>query len=389
MKIKEITEGQTPKKRTRYYEEGKKDIRYRGPLSYRAFKIFGWLCIAIGQVVVLLNLDVQLEPVMEESLRNPIAILTSISKLSVPFLLIANFSLILNASEGYHRQLIRHLLSCLGLAALAVFFYRRYVLGIGSLVFVNREETEQVIEGLFNVFSGSGYIAFNLFVDLFLCSLLMFFLNYRPKHVFTGKRLGVFRAFSLFPILYEAASIVLKFLAVEKKITLPFLVFPFLTVKPPIMFIVFLIMALFIKKRERRFIRNDRTHEDYQEFLQTNRNSLHFSGFAAVLLLIAGIVDLLLVVAFFFMMFFKDPESVKDSATILSRTSALGIGQSISLIILSPLMLLYSYNRTHKHRAFDTLIPIGGIALVILVYIEGLFRFILNIPNIISYFTNG
>ena len=25
------------------------DIRYRGPLSYRSFKILGWICIALSQ----------------------------------------------------------------------------------------------------------------------------------------------------------------------------------------------------------------------------------------------------------------------------------------------------------------------------------------------------
>ena len=374
------------KKRVRYYEEGREDMHYRGPLSYRAFKILGWLCIALAQVVVLLNINMSMDPSSKEMFETPAMIMKSVSQLSVPFFLIANFSIILNATEGYHRQLIRNLLISLAIAAFSILVYRRYILGIGRMFFPSNTEAEQFIEWLLNMTNETGYLSFNLFIDLFLCSLLMFFLNYRPKHVFTGKKLGLFRACSLFPILYELASIILKYLAIEQKITIPVLVFPFLTVKPPIMFLVFVIMALFIKKRERRFIRNDRTHEEYQVFLQTNRNSFHFSGFAAILLLIAGIVDILSIIIFGIIVIMKDPEMIKNATGVAQRASALGLGQSAMLIFMSPLMLLFSYNRTHENRVPDTLIPIAGVVLVVLIYIEGLFEFILSLPDIIGYF---
>ena len=374
------------KKRVRYYEEGREDMHYRGPLSYRAFKILGWLCIALAQVVVLLNINMSMDPSSKEMFETPAMIMKSVSQLSVPFFLIANFSIILNATEGYHRQLIRNLLISLAIAAFSILVYRRYILGIGRMFFPSNTEAEQFIEWLLNMTNETGYLSFNLFIDLFLCSLLMFFLNYRPKHVFTGKKLGLFRACSLFPILYELASIILKYLAIEQKITIPVLVFPFLTVKPPIMFLVFVIMALFIKKRERRFIRNDRTHEEYQVFLQTNRNSFHFSGFAAILLLIAGIVDILSIIIFGIIVIMKDPEMIKNATGVAQRASALGLGQSAMLIFMSPLMLLFSYNRTHENRVPDTLIPIAGVVLVVLIYIEGLFEFILFLPDIIGYF---
>ena len=47
---------------------------------------------------------------------------------------------------------------------------------------------------------------------------------------------------------------------------------------------MFLILALHIKTRERRFCRHGRTHEEYLQFLKTNRNSLHFSIFLAVVM---------------------------------------------------------------------------------------------------------
>ena len=43
---------------------------------------------------------------------------------------------------------------------------------------------------------------------------------------------------------------------------------------------LFVVLAVFIKTRELRFRRRGGTHEEYQQFLLTNRNSLHFSAFA-------------------------------------------------------------------------------------------------------------
>ena len=58
------------KKQRKYDTES--DIRYRGPLSYRTFKILGWLCIALSQVAVLLTMEARLDPGMADALRKAI-----------------------------------------------------------------------------------------------------------------------------------------------------------------------------------------------------------------------------------------------------------------------------------------------------------------------------
>ena len=372
------------KEKKRIYTEGREDIRYRGPLSYRAFKILGWLCIVLSQVVVLMRLDVRLDPSMSEVFKAPIDILSAVSKMSVPLLLIANFSLILNASEGYHRQLIRYFLTLSGVAVLSIFLYERYLVGSVSVILGSREMGESAIQLLFRMTVPSGFIAYNLFIDLFLCALLMFFMHYRPKHVFKGKSIVVFRLFSLVPILYEVASLVLKILSVRGKIALPMIVNPFLTVKPPVTFLVFIILVLYIKNRERRFLKHDRSYEDYQIFLETNRNSFHFSRFAAVVLALAGFFDLICTVAGGTVIVLREPELMENMTEVIRRLNAVGISQSLNLLILSPIMLLYSYTRRHKHRFLDSFIPIVGIALIVLVYIEGLYQFIYYLPQIIG-----
>ena len=368
----------------RIYTEGREDIRYRGPLSYRALRILGWICIVIGQVLVWMNLKVRLDPEATEVLKSPSGILTAISGLSVPLLLIANFALILNAGERYRGQLIRYFLISGGIALLAVFLYERYLVGSAAVLLGSREMAEASIELLVRRSVPSGFIAFNLFIDLFLCALLMFFMYYRPKHVFTGEKLSVFRMFSLIPVLYEVFSLVLKVLSIEGKITLPMIAFPFLTVKPPVTFLVFLILVLYIKNRERRFLRHGRSLEEYQEFLQTNRNSFQFSRFAAVVLALAGLFDMLCVAAGLAAIRAGDPEAAKDTAEAMERLHSLGIGRSYGLLILSPVMLLFSYTKTHKHRIVDILIPLAGAAVIVWIYIMAFFRFLSVLPRILD-----
>ncbi len=371
------------KKQRKYDTES--DIRYRGPLSYRTFKILGWLCIALSQVAVLLTMEARLDPGMADALRTPTMVLKLLSNLALPFLLIANFALILNAGEGYGKQLARFGGIALAVVAGSVALFQRYIVGSVAVFMESRQEAVAFLSDMFHMPSGAGYLSYNLFIDLFLCTLLMFFLNYRPKRLFNGKLLGVFRAFAVFPIAYEIASITLKILAVEGKVALPLIVFPFLTVKPPMTFLVFVVLAFFIKNRERVFRKNGRTHADYQAFLKTNRNSLQFSSFTAIILAAAGILD---IVAFFVVSAILSqhtPEGAELAEDFyLSHLNALGLGDSVLLLLLSPLMLLFSYTRTHRNKMPDTLIPFAGVVLIALVYIEGGYQFLLMVPDLLA-----
>jgi len=186
-------------------------------------------------------------------------------------------------------------------------------------------------------------------------------------------------------VVYEIESITLKILAVEGKVALPLIVFPLLTVKPPMTFLVFVVLAFFIKNRERIFRKSGKTHEDYQAFLKTNRNSLQFSRFTAIILAAAGILD---IVAFFVVSAILSqhtPEGAELAEDFyLSHLNALGLGDSVLLLLLSPLMLLFSYTRTHRNKMPDTLIPFAGVVLIALVYIEGGYQFLLMVPDLLA-----
>ena len=357
------------------------DIRYRGPLSYVGFQVLGWLCIVLSVYAVMLVLSVKVNPQLLESYTTPILILGFASTMSLPFLLIANFARILNNSEGYKKQLIRNGGAALALALIPATLFSRYVIGLITKFVSDPENVVSVLNDFFRAAEKNGFIAFNLFMDLFLCTLFMFFLTAQPKRVFIGNKRYIFRAFSILPLAYEVTAIVLKGQAAAGNITMPIWTFPLLTVKPPMAFLVFVILALYIKRRELLFRRHGKTHEDYQAFLQTNRNSLHFSVFLAVVMVIAAILD-------YFIMYFLsanaapsvealETASLEKAMEYAKVAQAMGFGNAcIPLLLASPFVLLFSYTRLPKSKIVSLLIPLAGIVLILLLLLEGTYQLV-------------
>lgn len=358
----------------------KNDIKYRGPLSYREFKILGWLCIVLTQVIVMMNLGVKVNSAVGEHLSGLIPTIQSISEMALPLLLISNFAIILDNRDNYKKQLITNGLLMLSLFLLFALVFYHFTIGSlaalsdGSVNFLDLART------FFRAYSPNGFFCFNIYVDLFLCTLFMFFLNYRPSRFFQGKKIIIFRLFAILPVLYEIASILLKWYSTGGLITLPFIVFPLLTVKPPMTFLVFMVLAAFVKKRESRFIRQGGTHEQYQVFLQTNRNSLSFGIFAAVILLLAGLLDLVLAIAIPISQSIAVEEMDAVLIAVLTRVLAVGVGGSVDLIFLAPFMLLFSYTRKRAVPIVDTLVPVLAIVLVLLVYLQGFYQIMHVLP---------
>lgn len=346
------------------------DMKYRGPLSVRWFRVIGWLCLILQQISHVLKIYDSVTH-QADPFRLTVALIFGFAgSLAVPFFIIANFSEVLAEKNAYKKLLIKY--GALSLvAALAFFyFYEHILLGVFSTMGAH-QKGEKFISSLLPSVSGSGYFAFNLFIDLLLCVTFLFFLEHKPKKVFVGKMLIVFRLFALLPFLYEAASIVLKLLASGGRIDLPSYIYPFLTTKPPMTFVVFIVLAVFFKRRERIFIKNGKTEEEYKAFLETKKNSFQFSVFAAVVLAVAAVLDFIVLVVIGAVL---GGGSADESVIIRSieRAADSGFGESVLLLFIAPLMLLYSYNRKRQNKLVDIAIPAAGVAGILLVYIEGI-----------------
>ena len=364
------------------------DIRFLGPLSYREFKILGWFCIVLAQVATLITLAGKINSDFALKMGTRYTIISSISSLSLPLLLFSNFAIILSNRNGYRKQLLINGGMAIGLFLLFILFFHHFLLGTFTGLVRDSKSAKDMMSAIIRkATTDKGFYAFNIFVDLFLCTCFMYFLDHRPQKVFTGKKIIIFRLFALLPILYEIGSIYLKWLSTGNEIKIPFILYPLLTVKPPMTFIVFIMLALFVKIREWRFCRKGRTYEEYQEFLTTNRNSLNFSVYSAIILVVMGIVDLAIavVVPALHTGFQAATVGLTENfdAMLLNdsyRIFAIGFGESIPLILLAPFMLLFSYTRKRKHSEFDPLIPVGAIVLIVLTYFQGIYQMVRIIP---------
>ena len=350
------------------------DIRYRGPLSYQGLMALGWLMIVFVAVRILLSALIvsEQEQQLISNVDPIITILEYLSNFSVPLMLIANFARIMNNDGEYKTLLLSN-----GLAAAVVFgaswlFFSRYTVGILSMAVTEPEQVMPRLETFFRAHNQAGFISFNIFVDLFLCTLTMFCLNARPKRFFTGKKIVLLRLIALLPIAYEIASLWLKILAVTERITLPFWTFPLLTVKPPITYALFVFMAIHFRGREYRFCRYGRTHREYLDYLQSNRNSLHFSIYLAVGLLIAAIADVFLSNAIYWGAIRWIQADRGETAVISWQAfEATGLGNEDEyLILIAPLMLLFSYNRVPRWKKLDSVIPALAFVGIILLLLE-------------------
>lgn len=366
------------------------DIKYLGPLSYREFKILGWFCIVLSQVVILMNFAGKFNPDFAARIAGRRSVLTFVSNLSLPMLLFSNFAIILSNKSGYKKQLITYGGLVVGIFLLYVLFFHHFILGTyAGLIRNPAEAKESMAEIIRSATKGKGFFAFNIFIDLFLCTSVMYFLNHQPQRVFVGKKRIIFRLFAILPIAYEALSIYLKWLSTGNEIRLPFIIYPLLTVKPPMTFVTFIILALFVKIREKRFCKNGRSLEEYQEFLNTRRNSLNFSVFASIVLVVMGLVDLFITIIFPTIRIGMQAgvsataaaETIEaEMMSALLRMMEIGFGESVSLILLAPFMLLFSYNRTRKHPEYDPAIPIAAVVLIVLTYFQGIYQTVRILP---------
>ena len=381
MKEQEINNNQKPvkiwKRKNIHLVNQENDIKFHGPLSYRYLRIAGWLFLFISQLSVIFGLANSLKVGNFNSFL--ITFFSSFGDLVTPLFLFAAFAQVLTAKDGYRKLLFTYGLGAIGVFLLFLIVYFHFALTLLHSVTGSWKDAYSTAETFFSIFSSSGVVAFNIFIDLILCTLVTFFLNYRPTHHFQDKKIYIFRCFVAFPIIYELASIILKLLAASSIINIPPLVMPLLTTKPPVAFFIFLVLALFVKNREKYYIKHGKTHEEYKEFLHTNVNKLHFSLFLISVVIAAVVLDvvLLVVISAFRLIPYSEmePEALSNKAFgLFQNTYEMGFGKCVPMLVIIPLLIFFDYTKTHKNKLVDVIIPVAGISLIILLYIEGMFQ---------------
>ena len=377
--IKPLTRKEKRRQKIRNYLFNPKDIRYRGILSYRYLRVFAWLAIAVSQIVILHNYNEHAYSWLYWGAGST-AFLQEFADMSMPLFLVATFAYILNREKSHANMMVFYFASYFGIAVAEVFVFRRYAISIMTAMGVEAKVMSQVLGAL-----AGQKVQVNVFSDLCVLTAFNFFINYTPKKHFQGKNIRWFRAMCIIPLLFSIASYVVRWLGANDDINLPVDVYPFLTTKSPYVHVIFIIISLWIKYRERLFVNFGATREEYERFLKTNRNSLSFSVQVSILFAVFSLIDLITMVLFVVI----GAVQGYDSEVVLAYAKSIGIGQCTGLFFTIPIVLLFSYTKTHKYPSIDTIIPVAGCGLFLFVYVEGVYEIVINMVQNLSAIANS
>lgn len=356
-----------------YLHNEENDISYRGPLSYRHFRIIAWVLMVCMALSILFGVFHKFKS--ECGYDVAADVLNTFGSLALPLFLIANFSFIMRNHKNIKKILMFYGFAALGMMVVAYGFLFRYYFSIMTRYrSENYELAKDLIELIINK-NINKYVFLNVFIDLFLCSLCFTFLTYQPKKYFQGKKIILFRLLVIIPILYELGCVYIKLHTItSESFMIPWYVFPLLTTKPPMLLLAFLVLTIIIAIRKNIYLKKtNSTEEQYEKFLQTNANSLHFSILTIIVLLFTVIIDVIV--------FAIVTDSISQSMgvefeLISSPVLKSGLGQTLPVIFIFPLIFLFSYSKDYKDNIIDKFIPLCGVGLCLYVVVEAIVQFV-------------
>ena len=366
------------------------DISYKGFLSYRHFRIAAWVCMALTVANIFLGLGMKISPDVADKYGSLHNWFSFFAEFGVFLFLFANFAVIIDKKSSYKKLFILYGALTIGFVLLFAIIFYRYAGGLFNAIGKATGDDVSV-----NKLLNGGFKAFNVFLDMLLCTAVLFFIDYRPTKWFVGKKIYIFRAFAAIPILYELGCILIKYFATVDGMKLHPMVSPFLTTKPVFCFLLFVRMAFYIKGRETKFIKHGKTHADYEAYLKTNRNSFQFSKKFSLMCVIYGALDFVFVLILFFLrlanagalgeyMEAADEEVAEVSDFIINEVKSIGFGGAALMLLIAPFILLFSYTKSYKKSKIDTLLPAGAIVVIGLIVLEGIFRLLCLVPDKVS-----
>ncbi|MBQ9449604.1 MAG: hypothetical protein IJU60_07015 [Acholeplasmatales bacterium] len=385
------------------------DIKYAGYLSYRHLRIIGWVCLAIAQIAGVMRLQIKLNPASQEELKVWMEIFGYISALPLPLFFLANYSQMTAKKSNFKSMFISY-----GGIALALYIVSNFIVimhfGYRAMKCLDSSTSYADAFEFFGILLPAigkvGY-TLNIFIDLLLITFLFFFIYYEPKKFFLGKKKILFRLLVILPIIYEIGAIFIKYQTYFGGMEINSFVFFLLPSKPPLLFAAFVIIIFAVKIAEIRHIKKEgHSKETWEEYSKTHAHSLRVSICISVVFLICALLDFAAIIAAMLIIsaqsvgYASDPyiqslpyyegmtvEQIQEYYinTKMSAFANAGFGGSVALILIIPLVILFSYTKTHKDTKIDKLLPIAGIGLIFVIYLEGMFQVVTgNIARIIQ-----
>lgn len=192
--------------------------------------------------------------------------------------------------------------------------------------------TDQLVRSHLNV---------NVFLDLFVCTVFFFFMEYRPKRL-TGGKLMLFRCGAILPAAWLLVGVMLTGMnrAQWVEMNLPVKVVALLPSRKLPGLMLFICMMMYVKYHETEILSRGGTVEDVDAFMSSNRSSFRFSLFICVVLAALSLAD--------WGMSFVAGGKLIDW----------GIGGTPTLFLAIPFVLLFSYQRKPRFKALDLFVPV-------------------------------
>lgn len=270
----------------------------------------------------------------------------------MPLALTANFSGILRNQESFVPALLQYGGGTLGIFIVYLFVYFRYIVKLivritGKTVAEACEISDMVLSMLFDYLR-----QLNFFVDLFVCTLIAFFILYRPKKFFVGKtKLRIFRMMVAIPILWSIIGYILLGLNAEGAV-LPAYIYPLIPLKPPMFLVVFVLLVAYIKLKQKFFFAKGHTEEEYKDYFLGPEFVQSFANFTSLSLVLASVFD-------FGILFVRTPAMTR-----------MGFGQSCLLWVVIPIIFFYDFTKNIKNPMIGFLIPVIAVVIIVIMWIE-------------------
>ena len=244
------------------------------------------------------------------------------------------------------------------MALAIIVLYYHYINSVLSKLEVDNESIKEFSMAL------GAKLEINVFSDLLFLSIFYFFIMYTSKKYFQNKKIYIFRSFSSIPLIIAFTSYLLKGFSNLGYFNIPFAINPFLTTKPPFIYILFIIVTFWLKHQEKDYVKLGGNKEDYINYEKTNKNSLRFSIILSILMLSISIIEyaiLLIILA-------------TKAYSSLIYLFAFQFGDCSGLFLGIPFILLFSYSKTYKKTNADLYVTLFGIGIIAFTYVEMIYR---------------
>lgn len=198
--------------------------------------------------------------------------------------------------------------------------------------YIAQTATEQIVRSHLNV---------NVFLDLFLCTVVLFFVQYQPKKL-TGGKLMLFRCCAVLPVCYLLVGVVLTGMnrAEWVELNLPLWLVGLLPSRKLPGLMLFFSMILYVKYHEIEIIAKGGGKNEINAYMQSNRGSFRFSLFICAVLAFLSLAD--------WAMSFVDG----------GRLASWGIGVTPTMFFAIPFVLLFSFKRKPRFKVLDGFVPV-------------------------------